>query len=227
MNSRPSFRLSGLLILFVFVLGDLHGAQGAPSEQELAPLKKMIGQGKEIRSLSAEIVETRCLKTLSRPLTSKGSIWYVSPSSFRWENGAAEQSILIGNDRGLFLIKKKEGNVSCKRLDGNTPAPMTPLGIPGLFPGDYDALLRTFRVESITVSGKHCHAEMTPRGDGALRGISALHVDFDTDNGRWTSLRIITRDGSSILQEFRNVRINPPIPAELFDPESETNPSRR
>lgn len=187
----------------------------------------MIGQGKEIRSLSAEIAETRYLKTLSRPVTSKGRIWFVSPSSFRWENGAAVRSILIGNDRGLFLIRKKEGNVSCRRLDGNASAPMTPLGIPGLFPGDYDTLLRSFRVESVVVSGRHCHAEMTPRGGGSLSGISTIHLDFDVDDGRWTGLRIITKDGSSILQEFRDVRINTTFPPELFDPESETIPSPR
>jgi outer membrane lipoprotein-sorting protein len=198
-----------------------------PSEQELAPLKKMIARGKEIRTLSAEIAETRHLKTLSRPVAGKGRIWFASPASFRWENGAAEQSILIGNDRGLFLIRKKEGNVTCRRLDDNASAPMTPFGIPGLFPGDYDALLRTFRVESIAVSGRNCHVEMTPQGGGTLRGIAALHLDFDTDNGRWTSLRIITRDGSSILQEFRNARINTPLTPELFDPERETNTSPR
>lgn len=214
-------------MLAVVLHGAIHGAMATPSEQELAPLKKMIAQGQEIRTLSAEIAETRHLKTLSRPMAGKGRIWFTSPASFRWENGAAEQSILIGNDRGLFLIRKKEGNVTCRRLDDNASAPMTPLGIPGLFPGDYDALLRTFRVESIAVSGRNCHVEMTPQRGAALRGISSLHLDFDTDNGRWTSLRIITRDGSSILQEFRNVRINTPLSPELFDPERETNTSAR
>ena len=227
MNSRRPFLLSGLLFFAVLLHGAVHGAQGALSEQELTPLKKMVGQGKEIRTLSAEIAETRNLKTLSRPMASKGRIWFVSPASFRWENGAADQSIVIGSDKGLFLIRKKEGNISCRRLESNASAPMTPLGIPGLFPGDYDALLRAFRVESIAVSGRHCHAVMTPQASSVLHGISALHLDFDTENGNWISLRIITRDGSSILQEFRNVRINTPLPPELFDPERESNPSLR
>lgn len=205
----------------------LHGATGAPTEQDLAPLKRMIGKGKEIHTLSADITETRHLRTLSRPVTSKGHLWFVSPSSFRWKNGHPNESVLIGNDEGLFLVTRLEGKKSCRRLDSSTAAPMSPLGIPGLFPGDYDAFLQVLRVESISVSGNRCHAEMAPLGNGGLRGVSSLHLDFDSDNGRWISLRIITKDGSSILQEFSNVRINAKVPPELFDPGRETALSTR
>jgi len=206
----------------VLLAGMLHGAIGAPSESDLAPLKKMITQGKEIRTLSADITEIRHLKTLSRPLVSKGHLWFASPSSFRWEIGTSDQSVLIGNTGGIFLIRRKEGTKSCRHLDAKTSAPMTPLGIPGLFPGDYDAFLRAFRVESIVVTGNRCHAEMIPLGSGVFHGMSSLHLDFETENGHWTSLRIITKDGSSFDQQFSNVRINESVPPELFDPGRET-----
>lgn len=229
MKPRHLFHLTGALLLSVMLDGALCslGAIGAPSESDLAPLKKMINQGKEIRTLSADITETRHLKTLTRPLVSKGHLWFSSPSSFRWENGTSDQSILIGNAGGLFLIRHKEGTKSCRHLDSKMSAPMTPLGIPGLFPGDYDAFLRAFRVESIVVSGNRCHVKMTPLGSGVLHGVSSLQLDFDTENGRWTDLRIITKDGSSLDQKFSNVRINTSVPPELFDPGHETAPTIR
>lgn len=181
----------------------------------------MIEQGKNIRSLSADITETRQLRTLSRPLVSKGRLWFVAPSCFRWENGPSGETVLIGNAEGMFLIRRgKEGARSCTRVGGDTTGATGRLSIPGLFPWDNDALLRAFRVESIAVHSGVCHAEMTPRGGGPMRGISSLHLDFNVEDGRWIRLRIITGDGSSLLQEFSNVRTNPVISEELF----RTNP---
>lgn len=179
----------------------------------------MIAQGKKIRSLSAEITETRQLRTLSKPLLSKGRLWFVAPSSFRWENGSPSsgETILIGKGGDVFLIRQgKEGARSCTRVGGDATAASGPFGIPGLFPWDHDALFRSFRVDSISERPGVCHVELTPLGGGPLRGVASLHLDFNTDDGRWIRLRIITREGSSLLEEFSNVRINSEIPEDLF-----------
>lgn len=217
MKPTRCFLLLGSLLLSI----PLHGAAESPTGDNPAavpaPLKRMIEQGKKIRSLSADITETRQLRTLSRPLVSKGRLWFVSPSSFRWENGLSGETVLIGNAGEMFLIRRgKEEARSCTRVGGDTTPAQWPLGIPGLFPWDHDALLRSFRVKSIAVRSGVCHAEMTPLGGGPLRGVSSLHLDFNEEDGRWIRLRIIIREGSSLLEEFSNVRINPVIPEHLF-----------
>lgn len=221
MKTKHRLSLLGLLLLSI----TLHGAAGSPAADDPAPvpapLKRMIEQGKKIHSLSADITETRQLRTLSRPLFSKGRLWFAAPSSFRWENGPSGETVLIGNAGEMFLIRRgKEEAGSCTRVGGDRPPAQWPLGIPGLFPWDHDALLRSFRVESVAIRSGVCHAEMTPLGGGSLRGVSSLHLDFNAEDGRWIRLRIITREGSSLLEEFSNVRINPVIPGHLFRTDS-------
>lgn len=223
MKTKHRFALLGSLLLSI----TLQDAAGSPAGDDPAsvpaPLKRMIEQAKKIRSLSADITETRQLRTLSRPLVSKGRLLFVAPSSFRWENGPSGETVLIGNAGEMFLIRRGKGEArSCTRVSGDTTPSQWPLGIPGLFPWDHDALLRSFRVESIAIRSGVCHAEMTPLDGGPLRGVSSLHLDFNAEDGRWIRLRIITREGSSLLEEFSNVRINPVIPEHLFRTDSLT-----
>lgn len=217
MKLKRRLLLHGSALLFLA----LHGAAGSPTGNDPAPLQRMIEQCKNIRSLSADITETRQLRTLSRPLVSKGRLWFAAPSSFRWENGPSGETVLIGNAGGVFLIRRgKEGAGNCTRLGGEMTTAAGPLGVPGLLPGSHDALLRRFRVESIAVHSGVCHAEMTPLEGGPLRGVSSLHLDFNVADGRWIRLRILTAEGSSLLQEFSNVRTNPVISEHLFQTNS-------
>lgn len=219
---RPKRRVlprgSVLLCIVGFLRCDAGIAAGEDPAPLPAPLERMIEQSKNIRSLSADITETRQLRTLSRPLVSKGHLWFVAPSSFRWERGSPGETVLIGNAAGMFLIREgKQGAVSCSRIGDGTTSAAGPLAISGLLPGNHDALLRRFRVKSVAVRSGVCHAEMTPPADAPLHGISSLHLDFHVEDGRWIRLRIITGDGSSLLQEFSNVRTNPVISEHLFE----------
>jgi outer membrane lipoprotein-sorting protein len=57
---------------------------------------------------------------------------------------------------------------------------------------------------------------MLPR-DASARRLSAIKLAFDTRTGHWISFEIVTREGSSILNEFRHVEINPKIDKQIFE----------
>ena len=88
-----------------------------------------------------------------------------------------------------------------------------------MFPGggSFDDFQRRVQVLALATSGPDCHLEMLPRDPQAARRLSAIKWDFNTATGRWISLEIVTRDGSSILNEFRNVELNRKIDKALFE----------
>lgn len=194
-------------------------------EPDLAPLRTMLRFQKNLRTLSADYIQSRSIRTLRHPLVSRGSFFFEAPGSFRWENGNPPGSILIGNSNRIFLIRRDVNGTSGKQLLSGTP------GDGGswfsLFSqGDFDTFRRSFRVLSLTVTGTRCRAVMQPLDAQAARGVAEIRLDFNKETGAWTRLEIVTRDGSSIAYEFNNIRINPTLPAGLFDPDHPTSSGR-
>ena len=58
---------------------------------------------------------------------------------------------------------------------------------------------------------------MLPRDAASSQGLSAIKLDFDPATGHWISLEIVTREGTSIRNDFSNVRVNPKIEKQLFE----------
>ncbi len=73
------------------------------------------------------------------------------------------------------------------------------------------------QVLALSTSGSTAQLIMLPRDAEAARGLDSIRLDFNTLTGAWISLEIVTRDGSSIQNEFSNVVINPALKEGLFD----------
>lgn len=192
----------------------------APADQslDLAPLKVLIAAQRDVRSLSANFTQTRALRTLRSPLKCPGRLWFQAPDWFRWELGEPPKTIILGTPSGVTIIQPDK-----KRAQKNPPAtPGRPGGAEALgmirFPGggSFEEFQRLVQVLAIRTVGPTCHLEMLPR-DASARGLSAIKLDFDMRTGHWISLEIVTREGSSILNEFSNVEINPKLDKRIFD----------
>lgn len=181
---------------------------------------------KNLRTLTADYVESRSIRTLRHPLVSKGSFCFEAPSSFRWEIANPPGSILIGDSNRIFLIRRDSNGHSRKQLLSETPANEGFSWSSLISQGDFDTFRRAFRVLSLKVTGTRCRAVMQPLGAEAARGVAEIRLDFNKETGTWNRLEIVTRDGSSISYEFTNIRINPKLPAGLFDPDQPTSSGR-
>ena len=192
---------------------------GAPAALDLAPLKQWIAKQKDVRSVSADFIQTRSLHTLRSPLTSSGRLWLMAPNWFRWELGDPPKTIIIGTPKGVTIIQP-----------GKKLATRKPLGVPGSFPdsgtlgmmrspggGSIEEFQKKVKVLALESSGSKCHLEMLPRDAASSQGLSAIKVDFDPATGHWICLEIVTREGSSIRNEFSNVRVNPKLEKQLFE----------
>ena len=191
----------------------------AAPEVDLAPLRQWIAKQKEVRTVSADFVQTRSLHTLRSPLTSSGRLWLMAPDWFRWELGDPPKTIIIGTPKGVTVIQPGKKLATRKPVTG--PGALADSGafemmrLPG--GGSFEEFQRQVKVLAFEASGSKCHLEMLPHDAGSTRGLSAIKLDFDRATGHWLSLEIVTREGSSIRNEFSNVRVNPKLEKQLFE----------
>lgn len=190
-----------------------------PSDSDIAPLRAMIARQKSIRTLSADYTQTRSLRTLRSPLLSRGCLWYEAPDSFRWETTEPARSILVGTPSGTTLLRREGNKNVAKSIASGSPDGIGMAGMSSLSRGDFDAFRRSFRILSLTTKGANSAARLQPLSGDAARGIDEISIEFDTATGEWISLGVRIRDGSSLIWKFSNVRINPKLPAGLFDPD--------
>lgn len=213
------FRLWLGLAMIVFLAGGALFAAPPEKSLDLSPLKKWIAAQKDVLSVSADFTQTRTLRTLRSPLTSKGRLWFKAPNWFRWELGDPPKTIIIGTPDGLTIIQPGKKRAERKPLAApGSPGGSEALGmirLPG--GGSVEEFQRNVQVLALETAGSKCHLEMLPRDAASARRLSAIKWDFDTATGRWLSLEIVTREGSSILNEFSNVEINPKIGKGVFD----------
>ena len=60
-----------------------------------------------IQTWSAEFVQTRSLKSLTKPLTATGRVWFSAPNRFRWELGQPPQTIAVRAPDEMLIFYPK------------------------------------------------------------------------------------------------------------------------
>src|SRR5258705_11010675 len=58
----------------------------------------------DIQTWSADVVQTRNLKSLTTPLTARGRVWFAAPNRFRWEIGDPPQTIAVRKTEEMLVI---------------------------------------------------------------------------------------------------------------------------
>src|ERR671923_542334 len=57
-----------------------------------------------IRTWSANVIQTRSLKSLAQPLTASGKVWFAAPNRFRWELGDPPRTIAVRQPDQMLVI---------------------------------------------------------------------------------------------------------------------------
>lgn len=206
-------------VILVFLTAPFLTASSPLPTPDLAPLQALIARQKDLHSVSADFIQSRSLRTLRSPLTSKGRLWFQSPDHFRWEQGDPPKTIVLGTPDGLTVIQPEKKQAVTKPLSPS--AAFSAAGSFGLMHlpgnGNLEEFQKHVQVLALKTSGSTAHLEMLPRDGAAAQGLDSIRLDFNTVTGAWISLEIVTRDGSSIRSEFSNVAINTPLKKGLFD----------
>ncbi len=210
--------LPRLLLPLLFVLGAA-GSLGAADAPDLAPVKRWLAKQEELRTLQADFTQTRSYKNLRDPLASPGHLWYSAPGAFRWEIGDPPKTVVLrkGGDYYVITPGKKRAERTAAAASGPAAGARQMPMMEFPFARNFDDFNRRFEVVSVAVEGTRCHLQILPRDPQARNALASIRIDFDTETGHLGSFEFVTRDGSSLRNEFSNVRDNAKIDPREFD----------
>lgn len=208
------------LAILIFALLSCLTVAAVPADEspDLSPLKKMISAQKGMRTLSADFNQTRSLSTLRIPLRNKGKLWWIkNGNTFRWELGSPPKIIILRSLESIATIHPEMRLAEKRPVLGTIASPAAALLSMMSGGNSLEEFQKNFQVISLETVGECCNVTMLPRNADASRGLTAIKLSFNTNSGQWLSLEIVTRDGSSVLSEFRNVVMNPELDPGIFN----------
>jgi outer membrane lipoprotein-sorting protein len=192
---------------------------GAAAPPDVTPVKKWLARQDEFRNVQADFTQTRSLRALRSPIAVPGHLCFSTPNSLRWELGDPPKTVVLRKGETYLLIqpaKKKAQRLSAGSVaqeGGSRGFAMMEFPLAKDFP----EFNRKFEILAVDTEGHHCHLEILPRDAQARKFLSALKIDFDTATGHMLSFEMATKDGSSMRNEFSNVRVNQKIDRRIFE----------
>lgn len=203
-------------LLFIFLAAPPADAADAP---DLTPVKRWLARQEELRTLQADFTQTRSYKNLRDPLAAPGHIWFTAPGSFRWEIGDPAKTVVLRKGENYYVItpgKKRAERTPTAALNQPGNARRMPM-MDFPFAKNFEDFTRRFEVVSVSAEGNRCHLEVLPRDPQAKNALAAIRIDFNTETGHLIAFEFVTRDGSSMRNDFTNVRINQKLDPHQFD----------
>jgi outer membrane lipoprotein-sorting protein len=165
----------------------------------------------EVKSISGTFTQKKNIKILTRPLISKGRLYYLSPDSIRWEYTEPVKSIMLvnkGNVKRFIMKDDKFIEDSSARLE----AVRIVVGqITEWFAGrfnnnkDFKAGLSEGRVV------------LLPQNETISSFIQKVVITFSKNEGVISAIEIIEVQGASMYLEFDDIAINKPLPDGIFE----------
>lgn len=207
--------LRWLLLAVAMVLVWATGAAEMPPsvQQWLAAQTNLI-------TWSADVTQTRRLKTLAQPLVSTGHVWFAAPNNFRWEIGSPAQTIAVRKGDEMQVIYPRLKRVEKYPLTGDKMGPWKDtLGLlEAGFPRNQADMERQFKIVAITSSNEVNSLVLEPKSAAARKMMPRITVSFSTNDFILRATELQFGDGSAMRNDFRNGQMNPKIDDALFAP---------
>ena len=191
----------------------------AADAPDLAPVRKWLAGQASVRTVEADFTQTRSFHALRDPIASPGHLWFSAPHSFRWDLGEPPKTVVLRRDELYYVIqpsKKHAERLLVADVNGQTGGRGMPM-MDFPFARDFDDFNRRFEVSVVALQGTRCHVEMLPRDPPMRKLLAVAKIDFDTASGFLISFEFVTRDGSSLRNDFTNVRLNGRIDPTRYD----------
>jgi len=173
-----------------------------------------------LHTWTADVTQTRSLKALTQPLTSRGQVWFAAPNRFRWELVEPSRTIAVREPDQILLIYPKLKRAERFSLQGPQAGPWKDslALLEAGFPRSQAELETRFRILSQVVTGQVCELTLQPKSASARRLMPQIKVIFATNDLMLRATELQFGDGSTMRNDFRNSRLNPPIDEALFAP---------
>jgi outer membrane lipoprotein-sorting protein len=173
-----------------------------------------------IQTWSANVIQTRTLKSLTEPLTATGRVWFAAPDRFRWELGEPPRTIAVRRADEMLILYPNLKRVEKYPLAGDGAGPWreTLALLEAGFPRSKAELESRFRVMGEqAIHGIH-EVTLQPRSASARRLIPQIRIAFGIDDFSLRATELEFADGSMMRNDFTNGVLNPRLDESLFAP---------
>jgi len=205
-------RASRLFLFLVLIGGNLSAADSKST------LNTWLASQTNIQTWSAEVIQTRALKSLAQPLMATGRVWFAAPNRFRWELGTPPQTIALRQPEQMLVIYPKLKRAEKYSLTRDHVGPWTDTLalLEAGFPRSQSELESRFRIESeATTNGVH-EVTLQPKSASARRMMPHIKIAFTSGDFSLRATELEFADGSRMRNDFTNAVMNPKLDDSLF-----------
>ena len=203
MRAKAAGPLSVLLLVLLMALP----AAGADDFDRLRR------DASRISSLSADFVQKKSMKILSKPLVSTGKFFYAAPDSIRWEYVKPIRSIVI-SEKGTSKRYIASGGKMIEDKTGGAQAMKIVLDeVAGWMKGKFSAnpsFAASVREGSETV------IVLTPTGKNTAGMIEKIEITVSRKDAVVKTVRIVEGAAAETRIDFLRTAVNPALPPGTF-----------
>lgn len=207
----------------LFLLIFLCSAEAGPLDSSREFLTAWMDQQANIKTWSADVVQIRNLKTLVRPLKSRGKVWFQQPNRFRWQLGDPPRTIAVRKDDELLIIyprlKQIERFAAGEDIDPAWKQVLALLEVG--FPSDTETFFARYELITTTRFKKSWKFELRPAAEVARKLLDRVTVEISIRDYTLLATELVFPDGSTMKNRFIHRRLNPELNEALFDFEIE------
>jgi len=203
MRAKAAGPLSVLLLVLLMALP----AAGADDFDRLRR------DASRISSLSADFVQKKSMKILSKPLVSTGKFFYAAPDSIRWEYIKPIRSIVISEKgtskryiaSGGKMIEDKTGGVQAMKIVLDEVA--------GWMKGKFSA---NPSFAASVREGPETVIVLTPTGKNTAGMIEKIEITVSRKDAVVKTVRIVEGAAAETRIDFLRTAVNPALPPGTF-----------
>ncbi|MBP1709976.1 MAG: hypothetical protein H6Q49_178 [Deltaproteobacteria bacterium] len=166
-----------------------------------------------ISTITADFVQKKSMKILSKPLVSEGKFYYAAPDSIRWEYSKPLKSVVLSGKGGTKRYVSSGGKMVEDKTGGAKAMQIVLGDVAGWMNGRFDsnpgftAALREGTDTLIT---------MTPTGKSMAGMIEKIEITIFRKDASVKSVRIVESATAETRIDFLNVVVNKNIDPSVF-----------
>jgi outer membrane lipoprotein-sorting protein len=172
-----------------------------------------------LQTWSADLTQTRTLKTLTQPLVASGHVSFAAPGKFRWEISRPGQTIAVGDGEKMFVIYPRLKRAELYPMGANAPKEWRDamaLLQAGL-PRDRREFAAQFQVLSLAETNGCWRLKLQPRAAATRQMMPQLVLELATNDFSLVATELIFVDDSRLRNDFTNAVRNVALDDKLFD----------
>ncbi|HZR15865.1 MAG TPA: outer membrane lipoprotein carrier protein LolA [Verrucomicrobiae bacterium] len=204
------------LCVCIGTVAQLHAAALDPA------VASWLAMQRNVHSWSADLVQTRSLKSLTQPLPpAKGHVWFAEPNRFRWELGNPAQTIAVRTTNEMLVIYPRLKRVERFPLSGQQAGPWKDALalLEAGFPRSAEELEAQYNILDQVTQDPVIKLVLQPKSAAARRMMPQIQIEFDRKDLALRATELRFADGSSMRNDFSNAVLNPSINPDLLSPQ--------